>query len=90
MQYDWNIDVDIEQRKLNHKMSVNVAPPLTILTRAYLDIIKTNFEWKKFTIYYENEKGMERIFERNYWYLNLKKSCFRFSPFTRSHGYTID
>ena len=57
MQYDWNIEIDLEQHKMNHRMTVNVAPPLAKLSRAYLDIIKTNFEWKKFTIYYETKQG---------------------------------
>ncbi|XP_065357964.1 glutamate receptor ionotropic, kainate 2 [Calliphora vicina] len=61
MQYDWNIETDIEQRKLNHHMTVNVAPPLTTLSRAYLDIIKTSFGWKKFTLYYETKKGLTRL-----------------------------
>ena len=61
MQYDWNIEIDLEQHKMNHRMTVNVAPPLAKLSRAYLDIIKANFEWKKFTIYYETKQGNNMI-----------------------------
>ncbi|TMW44675.1 hypothetical protein DOY81_010240, partial [Sarcophaga bullata] len=61
MQYDWNIEIDLEQHKMNHRMTVNVAPPLAKLSRAYLDIIKMNFEWKKFTIYYETKQGLARL-----------------------------
>lgn len=58
LQYDWNIESSVEQHKLNHRMTVNVAPPIHLLSRAYLDIIKTNFGWRKFTIFYESKEGI--------------------------------
>lgn len=63
MQYDWNINIDLLQRQMNHQLSVNVAPTLGALSRAYLDIIKTNYEWKTFTIIYETTEGEQNTAE---------------------------
>ncbi|XP_058982073.1 glutamate receptor ionotropic, kainate 2 [Musca domestica] len=61
LQYDWDIDIDLEQRRLNHQMSVSVAPALQTVARAYLDIIRKDYKWRKFTLIYETEQGLARI-----------------------------
>lgn len=63
LQYDWNIETTIEQLQLNHRMSVNVAPTLTAISKAYWDIIKINYDWKTFTIFYQSEQGAGTIYE---------------------------
>ncbi|KAL9929272.1 glutamate receptor IIA isoform 1-T1 [Glossina fuscipes fuscipes] len=61
LQYDWNIETTIEQLQLNHRMSVNVAPTLSAISKAYWDIIKINYDWKTFTIFYQSEQGLTRL-----------------------------
>lgn len=57
IEYDLKLDTATQQEHLNHKMSVNVAPSLTVLSRAYFEIIKTNYEWRTFTLIYETPEG---------------------------------
>ncbi|XP_037961200.1 glutamate receptor ionotropic, kainate 2 [Teleopsis dalmanni] len=60
LQFDFKEGESLPE-KLNHRMTVNVAPAPTILARAYWDIIKTNYDWKAFTILYENDAGLTRL-----------------------------
>ncbi|XP_017048956.1 glutamate receptor ionotropic, kainate 2 [Drosophila ficusphila] len=49
------------QEHLNHQMTVNVAPSLSALSRAYFEIIKTNYEWRTFTLIYDSPEGLARL-----------------------------
>ncbi|XP_017098809.3 glutamate receptor ionotropic, kainate 2 [Drosophila bipectinata] len=61
IEYDLKLDTATQQEHLNHKMSVNVAPSLTVLSRAYFEIIKSNYEWRTFTLIYETPEGLARL-----------------------------
>jgi len=56
IEYDLKLEAT-RQEHLNHQMSVNVAPSLSVLSRAYFEIIKTNYEWRTFTLIYETPEG---------------------------------
>lgn len=56
IEYDWKLEAT-RQEHLNNQMTVNVAPALSALSRAYYDIIKTNYEWRTFTLIYETPEG---------------------------------
>ncbi|XP_034472188.1 LOW QUALITY PROTEIN: glutamate receptor ionotropic, kainate 1 [Drosophila innubila] len=52
IEFDWKAEAT-RQEHLNNRMTVNVAPSLSALSRAYYEIIKTNYEWRTFTLIYE-------------------------------------
>ncbi|XP_002002744.3 glutamate receptor ionotropic, kainate 2 [Drosophila mojavensis] len=60
IEYDWKLEAT-RQEHLNNQMTVNVAPALSALSRAYYDIIKTNYEWRTFTLIYETPEGLARL-----------------------------
>ncbi|XP_030380658.1 uncharacterized protein LOC115628614 [Scaptodrosophila lebanonensis] len=60
IEFDWKLEAT-RQEHLNHQMSVNVAPTLTVLSRAYFEIVKTNYEWRTFTLVYETPEGLARL-----------------------------
>ncbi|XP_068151172.1 glutamate receptor ionotropic, kainate 2 [Drosophila tropicalis] len=60
IEYDFKLEA-VRQEHLNHQMSVNVAPTLSVLSRAYFEIIKTNYEWRIFTLIYETPEGLARF-----------------------------
>ncbi|XP_017012808.2 glutamate receptor ionotropic, kainate 2 isoform X1 [Drosophila takahashii] len=60
IEYDLKLEAT-RQEHLNHQMSVNVAPSLSVLSRAYYEIIKTNYEWRTFTLIYETPEGLARL-----------------------------
>ncbi|XP_016946037.3 glutamate receptor ionotropic, kainate 2 isoform X1 [Drosophila suzukii] len=60
IEYDLKLEAT-RQEHLNHQMSVNVAPSLSVLSRAYFEIIKTNYEWRTFTLIYETPEGLARL-----------------------------
>ncbi|KAL7740684.1 hypothetical protein ACLKA6_000051 [Drosophila palustris] len=60
IEFDWQIEAT-RQEHLNHQMTVNVAPSLSALSRAYYEIIKTNYEWRTFTLIYETPEGLARL-----------------------------
>ncbi|XP_062134583.1 glutamate receptor ionotropic, kainate 2 [Drosophila sulfurigaster albostrigata] len=60
IEFDWKLEAE-RQDHLNHQMTVNVAPSLSVLSRAYHEIIKTNYEWRTFTMIYETPDGLARL-----------------------------
>lgn len=56
IEFDWKLEAT-RQEHLNNQMTVNVAPSLSALSRAYFEIIKTNYEWRIFTLIYETPEG---------------------------------
>lgn len=56
LEFDWKLEAT-RQEHLNNQMTVNVAPSLSALSRAYFEIIKTNYEWRIFTLVYETPEG---------------------------------
>lgn len=64
IEYDWKLEAT-RQEHLNHQMTVNVAPSLSALSRAYFEIIKTNYEWRTFTLIYETPEG--KFVHRHFW-----------------------
>ncbi|KAH8403007.1 hypothetical protein KR222_003097, partial [Zaprionus bogoriensis] len=60
IEFDWKLEAT-HQEHLNHQMTVNVAPALSAISRAYFEIIKTNYEWRTFTLIYETPEGLARL-----------------------------
>nr|AAA28574.1 glutamate receptor subunit [Drosophila melanogaster] len=60
IEYDLKLEAT-RQEQLNHQMSINVAPSLSVLSRAYFEIIKSNYEWRTFTLIYETPEGLARL-----------------------------
>ncbi|XP_043641530.1 glutamate receptor ionotropic, kainate 2 [Drosophila teissieri] len=60
IEYDLKLEAT-RQEQLNHQMSVNVAPSLAVLSRAYFEIVKTNYEWRTFTLVYDTPEGLARL-----------------------------
>lgn len=55
LQFDWHPQQSFRER-LNHQMSINVAPSELILSTALSDILRNKaFDWKSFTIAYERD-----------------------------------
>lgn len=55
LQFDWHPQQSFRER-LNHQMTVNVAPSELILSTALSDILRSKaFDWKSFTIAYERD-----------------------------------
>lgn len=62
--YDWNRDSSsiingIKSLNHHHRLSVNVAPSSFQLRQAYADLIQRNFNWKSFTILFDDHKGIK-------------------------------
>ncbi|XP_018792414.1 PREDICTED: glutamate receptor ionotropic, kainate 2 [Bactrocera latifrons] len=60
MKFDWRIESPTQDR-LNNRMTVNVAPSVAMISRAYYSIIKYNYEWQQFTLVYETKIGLARL-----------------------------
>lgn len=55
LQFDWHPQQSMRER-LNHQLSINVAPSELIISTALADILRSkDFDWKSFTIAYERE-----------------------------------
>ncbi|XP_055907198.1 glutamate receptor ionotropic, kainate 2-like [Eupeodes corollae] len=57
--FDWSPEESMTER-MNHRMTVNVAPSTTILSKAYSDIVY-NYAWKGYTVLYENHEALVRL-----------------------------
>nr|QKN21515.1 glutamate receptor ionotropic kainate 2 [Zeugodacus tau] len=60
MEFDWRIESPTQDR-LNNRMTVNVAPSVSMISKAYYSIIKANYKWNKFTLIYETKAGLARL-----------------------------
>nr|XP_036232278.1 glutamate receptor ionotropic, kainate 2 [Bactrocera oleae] len=60
MEFDWRIESP-NQDRLNNRMTINVAPSVSMISKAYFSIIKSNYEWNQFTLVYETEAGLARL-----------------------------
>ncbi|XP_069963073.1 glutamate receptor ionotropic, kainate 2 isoform X2 [Bactrocera oleae] len=60
MEFDWRIESPTQDR-LNNRMTINVAPSVSMISKAYFSIIKSNYEWNQFTLVYETEAGLARL-----------------------------
>lgn len=58
LQFDWHPQQSARVR-VNHQLTVNVAPMELILSNALSDILASkSFDWKSFTIAYEKDARM--------------------------------
>lgn len=73
IEFDWKIEAS-RQEHLNNQMTVNVAPSLSTLSRAYYEIIKLNYEWRIFTLIYETPEG--KFLSRGVLYYNAENVKF--------------
>lgn len=53
--YDYEREETVRDKEL-HAMTMHVAPAISILSKAYFDIINS-YGWKSFTIIYDNDNG---------------------------------
>ncbi|XP_011207794.2 glutamate receptor ionotropic, kainate 2 [Bactrocera dorsalis] len=60
MEFDWRIESPTQDR-LNNRMTINVAPSVSMISKAYYSIIKSNYEWQQFTLVYETKIGLARL-----------------------------
>uniref|UniRef100_W8CAB7 Glutamate receptor ionotropic, kainate 2 n=1 Tax=Ceratitis capitata TaxID=7213 RepID=W8CAB7_CERCA len=60
MEFDWSI-ASPAQNILNNRMTVNVAPSVAMISKAYYNIIKNHYGWDEFTIVYETKAGLTRL-----------------------------
>lgn len=54
--YDYEREETVREKQL-HSMTMNIAPAISILSKAYFDIVNT-YGWKSFTIVYDNDNGI--------------------------------
>ncbi|XP_055855889.1 glutamate receptor ionotropic, kainate 2-like [Episyrphus balteatus] len=57
--FDWSPEESMTER-MNHRMTVNVAPSTSILSKAYSDIVY-NYAWKGYTVLYEDDEALVRL-----------------------------
>lgn len=55
IKFDYEREETAREKEL-HAMTLNVAPAISILSKAYSDIINT-YGWRSFTIVYDDDKG---------------------------------
>ncbi|XP_036340742.1 glutamate receptor ionotropic, kainate 2-like [Rhagoletis pomonella] len=62
MEFDLKIQSTLQWR-LNNRMTVNVAPSVAMISKAYFGIIKSDYQWEQFTIVYETKEGLARLLD---------------------------
>ncbi|XP_053961748.1 glutamate receptor ionotropic, kainate 2 isoform X1 [Anastrepha ludens] len=60
IEFDWKFQSTFQER-VNNRMTVNVAPSIAMISKAYFSIIKSVYEWEQFTIVYETQEGLARL-----------------------------
>ncbi|XP_067620607.1 glutamate receptor ionotropic, kainate 2 isoform X2 [Eurosta solidaginis] len=60
LEFDWQRESTFQER-FNKIMTVNVAPAVSMISKAYLSIIKSSYEWSEFTIVYETKEDLARV-----------------------------
>ncbi|XP_060666776.1 glutamate receptor ionotropic, kainate 2 [Drosophila nasuta] len=88
LQFDWHPQQPLRDR-INHQMTVNVAPSELILSSALSDILRSKaFDWKSFTIAYERDAHFARlqhILANN----QIHKTGIKLQEFQRGDDYRI-
>ncbi|XP_017012821.2 glutamate receptor ionotropic, kainate 2 [Drosophila takahashii] len=88
MQFDWHPQQSGRER-LNHQLTVNVAPMELFLSSAFLDILSSkSFDWRSFTIAYEKSAHLNRLQHILAW-KQLHKTGIKMQEFERGDDYRI-
>ncbi|XP_017064315.2 glutamate receptor ionotropic, kainate 2 [Drosophila eugracilis] len=88
LQFDWHPQQSGRER-LNHQLSVNVAPMELLLSAALTDILGSkSFDWKSFTIAYEKSAHLSRLQHILAW-KQLHKTGIKMQEFERGSDYRI-
>ncbi|KAH8248660.1 hypothetical protein KR032_001976 [Drosophila birchii] len=88
LQFDWHPQQSARVR-LNHQLTVNVAPMELVLSNALSDILGSkSFDWKSFTIAYEKSSHFSRLQHILAW-KQLHKTGIKMQEFERGGDYRI-
>ncbi|KAH8353734.1 hypothetical protein KR084_013022 [Drosophila pseudotakahashii] len=88
LQFDWHPQQSGRDR-LNHQLTVNVAPMELYLSSAFLDILSSkSFDWKSFTIAYEKNAHLNRLQHILAW-KQLHKTGIKMQEFERGSDYRV-
>ncbi|KAH8377029.1 hypothetical protein KR093_002855 [Drosophila rubida] len=88
LQFDWHPQQSLRDR-INHKMTINVAPSELILSTALSDILRSKaFDWKSFTIAYERDSHLARL-QHILAYRQLHKTGIKLQEFQRGDDYRV-
>ncbi|KAH8321257.1 hypothetical protein KR059_008934, partial [Drosophila kikkawai] len=88
LQFDWHPQQSAKVR-LNHQLTVNVAPMELILSNALSDILGSkSFDWKSFTIAYEKNAHFSRLQHILAW-KQLHKTGIKMQEFDRGGDYRV-
>ncbi|KAL7740685.1 hypothetical protein ACLKA6_000052 [Drosophila palustris] len=88
LQFDWHPQESFRER-LNHQMTINVAPSELILSTALYDILRSkSFDWKSFTIAYERDAHLARL-QHIFAWKQLHKTGIKLQEFQRGDDYRI-
>ncbi|SPP86017.1 glutamate receptor ionotropic, kainate 2 [Drosophila guanche] len=88
LQFDWHPQQSFRER-LNHQMTVNVAPMELMLSNAFSDILGSkSFDWKSFTIVYEKSAHLNRL-QHIFAWKQLHKTGIKMQEFQRGDDYRI-
>ncbi|EDW88912.1 glutamate receptor ionotropic, kainate 2 [Drosophila yakuba] len=88
LQFDWHPQQSSRER-INHQLTVNVAPMELFLSAAFSDILASkSFDWKSFTIAYERSSHLIRLQHILAW-KQLHKAGIKMQEFERGDDYRI-
>ncbi|XP_064553646.1 glutamate receptor ionotropic, kainate 2 [Drosophila montana] len=88
LQFDWHPQQSPRER-LNHQLTINVAPSELIISMALSDILRSKaFDWKSFTIAYERDTHLARL-QHIFAWKQLHKTGIKLQEFQRGDDYRI-
>ncbi|XP_052837544.1 glutamate receptor ionotropic, kainate 2 isoform X1 [Drosophila gunungcola] len=88
LQFDWQPQLSARER-VNHQLTVNVAPMELLLSSAFSDILGSkSFDWKSFTIAYEKNAHLNRLQHILAW-KQLHKTGIKMQEFERGGDYRV-
>ncbi|XP_030555154.1 glutamate receptor ionotropic, kainate 2 [Drosophila novamexicana] len=88
LQFDWHPQQSSRER-LNHQLTINVAPSELIISTALSDILRSKaFDWKSFTIAYERDTHLARL-QHIFAWKQLHKTGIKLQEFQRGDDYRI-
>ncbi|TDG47195.1 hypothetical protein AWZ03_006326 [Drosophila navojoa] len=88
LQFDWHPQQSARER-LNHQLTINVAPSELIISTALSDILRSKeFDWKSFTIAYERDTHLARL-QHIFAWKQLHKTGIKLQEFQRGDDYRI-